>query len=275
MTAPKPTFDWLIYSDATLAGLAVLIPLPPIDLILESYFRRRNIRTIAQRREIEISDEVVKVINRRQSFSCWGCLTWPISVGWYFAKRISRKILYFWTIKESSDQLSYYWHRAYLLDYMLQVGHLRSVADAQVAQLAMEQALTDTKTSPLHKLTDRIIYNIRRQFRFYKLVFQRRSWRFVVDESLNQLKDDWNDAANYLAELSVRYNTLFDEFRTQEAIRIGPTSSVVADGGSDAEHHEEQETNQTIQEKPETDSNPEAAKTAAPDHPKAPPAEGE
>ena len=33
-------FDWLVYSDATFAGLSVLIPVPFLDALMEEYFRR-------------------------------------------------------------------------------------------------------------------------------------------------------------------------------------------------------------------------------------------
>ena len=36
---PNTTFDWLIYADATFAGLSVLIPIPIIDWIFENIFR--------------------------------------------------------------------------------------------------------------------------------------------------------------------------------------------------------------------------------------------
>jgi hypothetical protein len=34
-------FDWLVYADATFAGLAILLPFPFVDSWLEGYFRRR------------------------------------------------------------------------------------------------------------------------------------------------------------------------------------------------------------------------------------------
>ena len=51
-------FDWLVYADATFAGLAILIPFPFVDSLLEEYFRRRMARDIARRRGRTLSPAV-------------------------------------------------------------------------------------------------------------------------------------------------------------------------------------------------------------------------
>jgi len=43
-------FDWIIYADATFAGLALLLPIPFVDGLIEAYFRRRMPGDIARRR---------------------------------------------------------------------------------------------------------------------------------------------------------------------------------------------------------------------------------
>ena len=44
------TFDWIIYRDATLAGLAALLPVPYVDDAIEGRFRRQMPTSIAARR---------------------------------------------------------------------------------------------------------------------------------------------------------------------------------------------------------------------------------
>ena len=47
-----PRFDWLRYADATFAGLALLIPIPLLDVAFECFFRRGNCNYIV--REISV-----------------------------------------------------------------------------------------------------------------------------------------------------------------------------------------------------------------------------
>ncbi|HMR66443.1 MAG TPA: hypothetical protein PKE64_20720, partial [Anaerolineae bacterium] len=48
-------FDWGVYADATMAGLAVLVPIPILDWLLEEIFRRRMPQAIARQRGQRLS----------------------------------------------------------------------------------------------------------------------------------------------------------------------------------------------------------------------------
>jgi len=85
-------FDWAIYADATLAGLAILIPIPLLDLLFEWIFKRRMPQAIAKRNGRTLSPETIRQLNR-SSFSCLGCLLWPLELVWLLLKRTYRTIL--------------------------------------------------------------------------------------------------------------------------------------------------------------------------------------
>jgi hypothetical protein len=135
--SPRVSFDWPIYADATLAGLSTLIPLPLVDLFFEWLFRRRMLGAIARRNNRQLHPQVAQRLNRGR-FGCWpGCFMWPVTLIIQFIKRLYRTVLYFLTVKSAADRLSYYWHRAFLLDYMIRRGDLDGVAQAELFRLSL------------------------------------------------------------------------------------------------------------------------------------------
>ncbi len=225
MTQPKTTFDPLIYLNGTLAGIAVLVPIPPVDWVLETVFRRRMVRDIAARHGRVVSPEVQRIINQEPRGSCTGCLWWPITAVYKTFKRFSRKILYFLTIKEASDQVSYYWHRAFLLNYMVAEGHLDTPEQATLARQVMDEMLTDTSTSPLYKFAAQWIHNVQRNWRVTLRLFRSRNIRQFLKDNETLLKDNWNDAAGYLSALALRYNVLYEQYETEQKINLGEKSA--------------------------------------------------
>ena len=223
---PPPTrFDWLQYADATFAGLATLIPLPLVDSLIESYFRRRMVWNIAKRRQVRLPDPIYQHMTRE---GCnWGAvLLWPITLVWKFLKKLSRKILYFLTVKEATDKLSYYWHRAYLLDYMIVQGHLEQEETAVLARTALEQVLDTITTSPLTKLAQQVANNTRHVWRTLRRV----RWRNQEDETIAASKammdEQWEESATYLATIAQQYELLYEqqlaiskEERTRDEVR--------------------------------------------------------
>ena len=237
MHKPTTTFDPLVYIDGTLAGLAILIPIPPVDWALETIFRRRMVGDIAARHGRVVSPEVRRIINQRINPSCWGCWLWPFTAVFFFFKRFSRKILYFLTIKEASDQVSYYWHRAFLLDYMLAEGHLETPEKAAIARLAMHAVLTDTTTSPLYKFAAEWIRGVQNNWRITLRLFRSRNIRQYLKDNETLLKDNWNEAAGYLSSLALRYNDLYAQIETEQKINLGETSATTIQNNP----HEQQE----------------------------------
>jgi hypothetical protein len=203
MKQKHTTFDWAIYADATFAGLSVLIPIPLLDVAFEWFFRRRMAATIARRRGRSLAPEVQAELNRGPGCS-EGCLLLPFKLLILLVKRLSRKILYFLTIKEATDQMSHYWHRAYLIDCMLDEGHLDTVETAHVARQAMDGTLEHPDTSPLRQLAQQMVRNSRHVWRSLRLARRGRE-----DESISEKKTvmarAWENFADYLEEVGARY----------------------------------------------------------------------
>ncbi len=204
-------FDWAIYADATLAGLAQLIPIPFVDSLIEEYFRRRMPVAIARRNQRPIHAEAVQALNAGRW--TWrtvgqGCLLLPFRLLLDFLLRFVRKIVYVLTIKKAVDALNIYWQRAFLLDHMIRMGHLREPAQIVTAVGAMEQVLAQANKSPLRQLARQLIYA---PLRIARAVW--RVWRGRSDQTLEQTRSQmaraWGSFGNYFAALAQRYDETY------------------------------------------------------------------
>ncbi len=110
--APRPPadreittdFDWVVYADATFAGLSVLLPTLFVDALLEEYFRRRMPRDIARRRGRVLSKAAIREVNRtRDGEFVRGCLLWPVGLIIYLVQNIYRTLIYLFTIVDAAD----------------------------------------------------------------------------------------------------------------------------------------------------------------------------
>lgn len=206
---PRTNFDWAIYADATFAGLSILIPLPLVDLFFEWLFRRRMPKSIAKRNGRTLPYVAVRELNRGR-FGCWpGCLVWPIMLVLEFLKRLYRTVLYVLTIKSASDLLSYYWHRAFLLDYMIRRGDLDNPATAHIAAAALLDTLEEVNTSPLLNLAQQIIENASHVLRTVWGWVRRRREDEVVAGARTQMERSWNDFSAYFEEVAARYTAVY------------------------------------------------------------------
>lgn len=213
---PRTGFAWPVYANATFAGLSVLIPIPLVDWVFERYFRLRIPGSIARYRGNPVPAPVIDTLNQSGEGCLGSCLTLPFKAVLILLKRLSRKILYFLTVKEASDQLSLYWHRAFLMDYMLLAGHLADEASARVARQAMEEVLVDTTTSPLSSLAGSVVTGTRHLFRTL-----RRARRGEEDELVQQKKTflarRWSEFEGYLQELAARYYHTYQQLQSEAA----------------------------------------------------------
>jgi hypothetical protein len=208
--SPRVSFDWPIYADATLAGLSTLIPLPLVDLFFEWLFRRRMPGVIARRNGRQLQPQVVQRLNRGR-FGCWpGCFMWPVTLLIQFIKRLYRTVLYFLTVKAAADNLSYYWHRAFLLDYMIRRGDLDDAAQAELATAALEQVLARTVASPVTQLAQQIVGGMSHALRA--------AWRWLrrrEDEDVTAVREtmarSWSDVGGYLEQTAQAYETALRE----------------------------------------------------------------
>lgn len=206
--APSTKFDWAIYADATLAGLAILIPIPLVDAFFEWLFRRRMPQAIAIRNGRRLNREIVVLLNN-QPISCWGCFFWPFALVLLFLKRLYRTILYFLTIKEASDKLSYYWHKAFLINYMLQRGDLDDTRIARVAAQAMFEVLDGITTSPLLKLAQEIVSGSHHVARM-AWHWRRRQDDPALQQTKAAMAVTWNSYAQYFQLLADQYVAAFE-----------------------------------------------------------------
>lgn len=116
--------------------------------------------------------------------------------------------------------LSYYWHRAFLLDYMFAAGHLADGPAADVAREALDETLKEANTSPLGKVAVQVINNSRHVWRTLLRVRRRDEEDEVVAESRSMMDDQWEEAAGYLKTLAAHYQARFDQLQLDNVIRV-------------------------------------------------------
>lgn len=212
---PLTTFDWAIYVDATLAGLAILVPIPLLDVFLEWLFKRRIPGAVAKRNGRELSRYTIHYLNS-QPFSCVGCLLLPFSLVLLLLKRIYRTILYFLTVKEASDKLSLYWHRAFLIDFMVRRGDLDNEKTAKVAALAMHDVLDRLTTSPLHALAKQVIGSMHHSLRTIWRWRRRHEKDADLQNAQQAMEISWERFTTYFEEVGQQYVSTFERFQTAQ-----------------------------------------------------------
>jgi hypothetical protein len=222
---PRTSFDWSIYADATLAGLSTLIPLPLIDLFFEWLFRRRMLGSIARRNGRQLQPQVARRLNRGR-FGCWpGCFVWPIMLVIQFIKRLYRTVLYFLTVKSATDRLSYYWHRAFLLDYMIRRGDLDDPVEAELAAAALEQILANSAASPTTQLAQQIVSGMSHALRSAWRWLRRRE-DAALDAARETMARSWTDFSGYLQQTAQLYEATLRKLRAEQS----PQSPAPSDG---------------------------------------------
>lgn len=216
------TFDWHIYADATCAGLSVLIPLPLVDIAFETIFRRRMPATIVKTRGSEL-DPTTRVALARPVdglLSASGCLAVPLMIVRYVLRRLWRKIIYIFAVKDATTALTEYWHRAFLIDHMTRAGHLDPNTDTKLAVRVFRHVLDQIDPSPLTGLAKQTMANVHHVLRL--LVRARRIGASEVTKSLGDvLASHWRGA-----ESSMRSTAeLYDGFYAAEVERCGQDSA--------------------------------------------------
>jgi hypothetical protein len=203
-------FDWRIYADATCAGLSVLIPVPLVDLVFETIFRRRIPGKISKTRGSEILPrtkvQLARPVNDALSLS--GCLAVPFMVVRYVLRRLWRKIIYIFAVKDATTALTEYWHRAFLTDHMVRAGHLVPDVDTDLAVRVYRQVLQEIDPSPLTGLARQTVANARNVLRV--LVRARRLGAAEVAKSFGEVfSSHWKVASQSLVTTSQRYNARY------------------------------------------------------------------
>lgn len=217
-TRPETQFDWLLYADATFAALSLLIPVPFLDTLFESFFRRRMVKTIARRngRSPENNAALPRAVQREihRSRTPWyrGCLSAPLVYPIRLLKRLSRKLLYVFTIKEATDSLNASWHRAFLLDYMVRRGDLDAMETAVPALKAMDITIKSQAQSPMTQLAGQVLHSARRGARHVLRTILRWLRRGQEDDVVQQTRATmaarWPDFADYFAGVATQYEQI-------------------------------------------------------------------
>ncbi|HEX8829601.1 MAG TPA: hypothetical protein VF705_00455, partial [Longimicrobium sp.] len=200
-------FEWARYADATLAGLSVLIPVPFVDDAFEGFFRRRIPGAVARSRGRTLPPEVRAALEEEDAAGRGGCASLPLRLFFGLLKRLSRKLLYFLTVKAATDRLSHYWYRAFLIDHMLAAGHLESAAQARVAHQALEEVLARVE-GPLPQVARQVVASSRNVWPALRRA-RRGEDPQEVREMRGELESRWGDVAGYLRQLAARYDEAY------------------------------------------------------------------
>jgi hypothetical protein len=203
-------FDWSRYADATLAGLSVLVPVPFVDDAFEGFFRGRIPGAVARSRGRTLSGEVRAALGEEDG-GRGGCAALPVRLTVGLFKRLSRKLLYFLTVKQAADSLSYYWYRAFLVDHMLASGHLESADTARDAHRAMEEVLATT-AGPLPRIARQVVAQTRNVWPALRRA-RRGEEAEEVRETRNLLERRWSEIAEHLGSVAARYDEAYARHR--------------------------------------------------------------
>jgi len=210
-TEEPRTLEWPIYTHATMAALAILVPIPLLDAFFERLFRNRMPRAIAAYRSRKLDREVVARLNH-SGFSLSGCLLFPLWLLLLFLKRLYRTLLYFLTVKEATDKLNLYWHRAFLIDLAVRRRHLERPEMVPRAIETIETLLAEADRSPMLGVARQVVGGAR-----HVLQGLFRSRRGIENEAERAARDrlgrSWGDLRGYLDQLTARYDAALAEKR--------------------------------------------------------------
>jgi hypothetical protein len=181
-----------------------------VDLVFESIFRRRIPGKISKTRGSEILPrtkiQLARPVNDALSWS--GCLALPFMVFRYVLRRLWRKIIYIFAVKDATTALTEYWHRAFLTDHMVRAGHLAPDVDTDLAVRVYRQVLQEIDPSPLTGLARQTVANARNVLRV--LARARRLGAAEVAKSFGEVfSSHWKVASESLVTTSQRYNAKY------------------------------------------------------------------
>jgi hypothetical protein len=107
----------VLVTHAVLTGLTPLIPVPLVDDLVKSYFRKRLVRSLAASAGRALSEEELDALTSEGEGGCLrGCV---VSVLVYPLKAVFRKIFYFLEWKRAADLTSRTYHFGYLVGHAL------------------------------------------------------------------------------------------------------------------------------------------------------------
>jgi hypothetical protein len=207
-----------------LAGAAKLIPIPFVDLAIEELFRRRMPRDIAWYNGRQLSQGILSRVNRRRSSNPFtGILMLPFRAVIYLFRDLLRTLLYAWTVADATANVGYYWHRAFLINYAVQQGHLNDVNRAALSVSAMDRTLEEVTTSPILQLAQQVIENWKRQLRMistYIRFARNKSESVTVVEAKDTMITAWGSYREYWLGVAKQYNAAYESAVLYEQVKV-------------------------------------------------------
>jgi len=202
--------DWRVYADATCAGLSALIPIPFVDLIFELIFRKRMPGAIAMVRGQELDLLAKTELGRSQSdlMTAKGCVILPLKLAKMIIKRIWRKLIYIFTIADAVNQLSAYWHRAFLLDHVIRAGHTLPGVDIDRTVEVFERVLDEADTSGLVGLARQAVVGAKHVPMLLRRARRGSAERFTQEQEA-LLGAHWDTVETSLRKVAVAYNEAY------------------------------------------------------------------
>lgn len=136
---------------SVLAGLTPLIPVPFVDDLAKTYFKRRMVRKLAAAHNQSFNDTDVATLADDPDSGCLaGCLTTALI---YPLKAIFRKIFFFLEWKRAVDIVSHIYYHGDLLDCAFAEGWVAPYGprDARQTRAAIDGILTQLNTSLIER----------------------------------------------------------------------------------------------------------------------------
>jgi hypothetical protein len=141
----------VLVTHAVLTGLTPLIPVPLVDDLVKSYFRKRLVRSLAASAGRVLSDEEANALASEPEGGCLrGCVG---TVLVYPLKAVFRKIFYFLEWKRAVDLTSRTYHFGYLVGHALRRREgAPSLLDAHGARAVNEAIEAVCREAPIKPL---------------------------------------------------------------------------------------------------------------------------
>lgn len=142
------TVDWtVLFAIASLVSLTVWIPVPLLDLAVESWLRRRMVLAAGRRRGVDLDPEAIKALANTPGGGCRGCLVlavvWPI-------KKLFKSVLFVFNVKDMADLSADAIHRGLMLEEAFDRGWLPE--QPEKVRAAMDAAVAQIHVRPLERL---------------------------------------------------------------------------------------------------------------------------
>src|SRR5215204_7456621 len=139
----------VLITHAVLTGLTPLIPVPLVDDLVKSYFRKRLVRSLAASAGRSLSDEESNALASEPEGGCLSGCVGAVLV--YPLKAVFRKIFYFLEWKRAVDLTSRTYHFGYLVGHALRrrEGGAPSLLDAHGARAVNEAIEAVCREAPI------------------------------------------------------------------------------------------------------------------------------